>query len=109
MRYVFWYAAGAKMFGSPSTPVLENPEYQTRWYFKYFLGKREYDTLAFFLPLRFLLMFDSLGFSRTCRAPMWLLVDSLGNFVFLNFGLVRGYYAGVFWIFMRALTAGHEV
>ncbi|ERL87527.1 hypothetical protein D910_04918 [Dendroctonus ponderosae] len=27
------------MFGSPSTPVLENPEYQTRWYFKYFLGK----------------------------------------------------------------------
>lgn len=31
-----------QMFGSPSTPVLENPEYQTRWYFKYFLGKREY-------------------------------------------------------------------
>ena len=30
-----------QMFGSPSTPVLENPEYQTRWYFKYFLGKRE--------------------------------------------------------------------
>ncbi|KAH1022832.1 hypothetical protein HUJ04_012161 [Dendroctonus ponderosae] len=28
-----------EMFGSPSTPVLENPEYQTRWYFKYFLGK----------------------------------------------------------------------
>ncbi|KAL3242091.1 hypothetical protein MRX96_021462 [Rhipicephalus microplus] len=27
------------LFGSPSTPVLENPEYQTRWYFKYFLGK----------------------------------------------------------------------
>ncbi|CAG9823734.1 unnamed protein product [Phaedon cochleariae] len=27
------------MFGSPSTPVLENPEYQTRWYFKFFLGK----------------------------------------------------------------------
>ncbi|XP_066244731.1 GTPase-activating Rap/Ran-GAP domain-like protein 3 isoform X2 [Euwallacea similis] len=27
------------MFGSPSTPVLENPECQTRWYFKYFLGK----------------------------------------------------------------------
>ncbi|XP_076331867.1 GTPase-activating Rap/Ran-GAP domain-like protein 3 [Tachypleus tridentatus] len=23
----------------PSTPFLENPEYQTRWYFKYFLGK----------------------------------------------------------------------
>ena len=31
-----------QIFGSPSTPVLENPEYQTRWYFKYFLGKREY-------------------------------------------------------------------
>lgn len=30
------------MFGSPSTPVLENPEYQTRWYFKYFLGKRKF-------------------------------------------------------------------
>ncbi|XP_024080604.1 GTPase-activating Rap/Ran-GAP domain-like protein 3 isoform X2 [Cimex lectularius] len=28
-----------EIFGSPSTPVLENPEYQTRWYFKYFLGK----------------------------------------------------------------------
>ncbi|XP_046591861.1 GTPase-activating Rap/Ran-GAP domain-like protein 3 isoform X2 [Neodiprion lecontei] len=28
-----------EMFGSPSTPVLENPENQTRWYFKYFLGK----------------------------------------------------------------------
>ncbi|KAF6203788.1 hypothetical protein GE061_002123 [Apolygus lucorum] len=28
-----------EMYGSPSTPVLENPEYQTRWYFKYFLGK----------------------------------------------------------------------
>ncbi|XP_075553462.1 GTPase-activating Rap/Ran-GAP domain-like protein 3 isoform X3 [Dermacentor variabilis] len=28
-----------ELFGSPSTPVLENPEYQTRWYFKYFLGK----------------------------------------------------------------------
>ncbi|XP_063906310.1 GTPase-activating Rap/Ran-GAP domain-like protein 3 isoform X2 [Zophobas morio] len=28
-----------EMFGSPSTPVLENPEYQTRWYFKYFLGR----------------------------------------------------------------------
>ncbi|XP_025830700.1 GTPase-activating Rap/Ran-GAP domain-like protein 3 isoform X2 [Agrilus planipennis] len=28
-----------EVFGSPSTPVLENPEYQTRWYFKYFLGK----------------------------------------------------------------------
>lgn len=27
------------MFGSPSTPILENPEHQTRWYFKYFLGK----------------------------------------------------------------------
>lgn len=30
-----------QMFGSPSTPILENPEYQTRWYFKYFLGKRK--------------------------------------------------------------------
>ncbi|XP_043274870.1 GTPase-activating Rap/Ran-GAP domain-like protein 3 [Venturia canescens] len=28
-----------EIFGSPSTPVLENPENQTRWYFKYFLGK----------------------------------------------------------------------
>ena len=31
-----------QIFGSPSTPILENPEYQTRWYFKYFLGKCEY-------------------------------------------------------------------
>lgn len=23
----------------PSTPVLENPEHQTKWYFKFFLGK----------------------------------------------------------------------
>ncbi|XP_018010072.1 GTPase-activating Rap/Ran-GAP domain-like protein 3, partial [Hyalella azteca] len=27
------------LFSSPNTPILENPEYQTRWYFKYFLGK----------------------------------------------------------------------
>ncbi|XP_026673257.1 GTPase-activating Rap/Ran-GAP domain-like protein 3 [Ceratina calcarata] len=32
-----------EMFGSPSTPILENPEYQTRWYFKYFLGKLLYE------------------------------------------------------------------
>lgn len=35
----------SQMFGSPSTPVLENPEYQTRWYFKYFLGKCKLFTL----------------------------------------------------------------
>ncbi|XP_076316326.1 GTPase-activating Rap/Ran-GAP domain-like protein 3 [Tachypleus tridentatus] len=28
-----------ELYGSPSTPVLENPECQTRWYFKYFLGR----------------------------------------------------------------------
>ncbi|XP_037029821.1 GTPase-activating Rap/Ran-GAP domain-like protein 3 isoform X2 [Bradysia coprophila] len=28
-----------EVFGSPSAPILENPEHQTRWYFKYFLGK----------------------------------------------------------------------
>ncbi|CAG9575575.1 unnamed protein product [Danaus chrysippus] len=28
-----------ELFGPPSAPVLENPEFQTRWYFKYFLGK----------------------------------------------------------------------
>lgn len=28
-----------QVFGSPSAPILENPEQQTRWYFKYFLGK----------------------------------------------------------------------
>ncbi|XP_055707592.1 GTPase-activating Rap/Ran-GAP domain-like protein 3 isoform X2 [Phlebotomus papatasi] len=28
-----------EVFGSPSTPILENPEHQTRWYFKYFLGR----------------------------------------------------------------------
>ncbi|KAF2367172.1 Rap GTPase activating protein domain [Trinorchestia longiramus] len=27
------------VYSSPNTPILENPEYQTRWYFKYFLGK----------------------------------------------------------------------
>ena len=30
-----------QVYNSPTTPVLENPEYQTRWYFKYFLGKRK--------------------------------------------------------------------
>ncbi|XP_017784573.1 PREDICTED: GTPase-activating Rap/Ran-GAP domain-like protein 3 isoform X2 [Nicrophorus vespilloides] len=36
-----------EMFGSPSTPVLENPEYQTRWYFKYFLGKLHQNYVGF--------------------------------------------------------------
>ncbi|XP_049821518.1 GTPase-activating Rap/Ran-GAP domain-like protein 3 isoform X2 [Aethina tumida] len=47
-----------EMFGSPSTPVLENPEYQTRWYFKYFLGKLhqnyvglDNDKVPFFLSI----------------------------------------------------------
>ncbi|KAK9752078.1 CNH domain [Popillia japonica] len=47
-----------EMFGSPSTPVLENPEYQTRWYFKYFLGKlhqnyvgTDADKIPFFLSV----------------------------------------------------------
>ncbi|XP_063235173.1 GTPase-activating Rap/Ran-GAP domain-like protein 3 isoform X2 [Bacillus rossius redtenbacheri] len=47
-----------EIFGSPSTPVLENPEYQTRWYFKYFLGKMhqnyvgaEADKTPFFLSV----------------------------------------------------------
>jgi hypothetical protein len=31
-----------QIFGSSSTPILENPEFHTRWYFKYFLGKSEY-------------------------------------------------------------------
>ncbi|XP_011703060.1 PREDICTED: GTPase-activating Rap/Ran-GAP domain-like protein 3 isoform X1 [Wasmannia auropunctata] len=35
-----------EMFGSPSTPILENPEYQTRWYFKYFLGKLHQNYIA---------------------------------------------------------------
>ncbi|XP_076182297.1 GTPase-activating Rap/Ran-GAP domain-like protein 3 isoform X2 [Ptiloglossa arizonensis] len=35
-----------EMFGSPSTPILENPEYQTRWYFKYFLGKLHQNYVA---------------------------------------------------------------
>lgn len=42
-----------KVYNSPNTPVLENPEYQTRWYFKYFLGKREsmWYTIIFFFFL----------------------------------------------------------
>ncbi|XP_054270708.1 GTPase-activating Rap/Ran-GAP domain-like protein 3 isoform X2 [Macrosteles quadrilineatus] len=47
-----------EIFGSPSTPVLENPEYQTRWYFKYFLGKlhqnyvgMDADKIPFFLSV----------------------------------------------------------
>ncbi|XP_073967355.1 GTPase-activating Rap/Ran-GAP domain-like protein 3 isoform X3 [Choristoneura fumiferana] len=28
-----------ELFGPHNAPVLENPEFQTRWYFKYFLGK----------------------------------------------------------------------
>lgn len=42
-----------QMFGSPSTPILENPEYQTRWYFKYFLGKRKLNTFVGFYPKHF--------------------------------------------------------
>lgn len=38
-----------QMFGSPSTPILENPEYQTRWYFKYFLGKRKLSIPVFYV------------------------------------------------------------
>lgn len=33
-----------QVYNSPTTPVLENPEYQTRWYFKYFLGKCKFRT-----------------------------------------------------------------
>ena len=33
-KSIYW-----QVYNSPNTPVLENPEYQTRWYFKYFLGK----------------------------------------------------------------------
>ncbi|KAK7597669.1 hypothetical protein V9T40_009894 [Parthenolecanium corni] len=47
-----------EIFGSPSTPVLENPEYQTRWYFKFFLGKvhqnyvgADCDKVPFFLSV----------------------------------------------------------
>ncbi|XP_043668932.1 GTPase-activating Rap/Ran-GAP domain-like protein 3 isoform X1 [Vespula pensylvanica] len=35
-----------EMFGSPNIPILENPEYQTRWYFKYFLGKLHQNYVA---------------------------------------------------------------
>ncbi|CAL1295904.1 unnamed protein product [Larinioides sclopetarius] len=47
-----------EVYGSPSTPVLENPEYQTRWYFKFFLGKlhqnyvgADADKVPFFLSV----------------------------------------------------------
>lgn len=47
-----------EIFGSPCTPVLENPEFQTRWYFKYFLGKlhqnyvgSDVDKFPFFLSV----------------------------------------------------------
>ncbi|XP_050528670.1 GTPase-activating Rap/Ran-GAP domain-like protein 3 isoform X2 [Daktulosphaira vitifoliae] len=47
-----------EIFGSPCTPVLENPEFQTRWYFKYFLGKlhqnyvgSDADKIPFFLSV----------------------------------------------------------
>ena len=30
-----------------TTPILENPEYQTRWYFKYFLGRGKRRKLSF--------------------------------------------------------------
>ncbi len=32
-------AAGTAVDLISSTPVLENPEHQTKWYYKYFLGK----------------------------------------------------------------------
>lgn len=38
---IFYSFFFKKVYNSPNTPVLENPEYQTRWYFKYFLGKCE--------------------------------------------------------------------
>ncbi|XP_074025682.1 GTPase-activating Rap/Ran-GAP domain-like protein 3 isoform X2 [Leptinotarsa decemlineata] len=65
-----------EMFGSPSTPVLENPEYQTRWYFKYFLGKLhqnyvglDNDKSPFFLSI--VLNEDSSTCVPLCRAILF--------------------------------------
>ncbi|XP_067126420.1 GTPase-activating Rap/Ran-GAP domain-like protein 3 isoform X3 [Centruroides vittatus] len=64
-----------EVYGSPSTPVLENPEYQTRWYFKYFLGKlhqnyvgADADKIPFFLSV--VLTEASQGVQQ-CRAVLW--------------------------------------
>lgn len=40
-----------QVFGSPSAPILENPEQQTRWYFKYFLGKGKFSSPLFMFCL----------------------------------------------------------
>ncbi|XP_071447526.1 GTPase-activating Rap/Ran-GAP domain-like protein 3 isoform X1 [Hetaerina americana] len=67
-----------EMFGSPCTPVIENPEYQTRWYFKYFLGKLHHnyvgclagDKEPFFLSVVFGDV-SSTHCAPHCKAILW--------------------------------------
>ena len=47
-----------QVYNSPTTPVLENPEYQTRWYFKYFLGKCKLNSICCHLTNFYFFFFD---------------------------------------------------
>jgi len=47
-NYVNVFRFQDSRFGSPAAPLLENPEIQTRWYFKYFLGKGRYQIFFIF-------------------------------------------------------------
>ena len=61
----------------PSTPVLENPEHQTLWYCKYFLGKYHYNFVGQELndgekSTYVLSLVEEISFGKThCRCIMW--------------------------------------
>ncbi|GAB6031593.1 hypothetical protein CHUAL_009358 [Chamberlinius hualienensis] len=65
-----------EIYSSPSTPVLENPEYQTRWYFKYFLGRvhqnyvgADSEKIPFFLSV--VLIDSNNQYCPQYRAVLW--------------------------------------
>ena len=61
----------------PSTPVIENPEHQTLWYCKYFLGKYHYNFVGQELndgekSNYVLSVVEEISFGKThCRCIMW--------------------------------------
>ena len=61
----------------PSTPVLENPEHQTLWYCKYFLGKYHYNFVGQEIndgekSTYVLSCVEEISFGKThCRCIMW--------------------------------------
>lgn len=83
-HYLNNFISSFQVFGSPSTPILENPEHQTRWYFKYFLGKRTYTNPDFRL------LFDCivcpiLAPLLTARGPLIIWLLSIAEHMFFLF------------------------